>query len=245
MIKTLTKSMIAIAAVSAFSIASASTENEMIDKAQEKLNTTFSNWTASHFGKSPIDGLFEVHSGNKIIYYHPESEIMIFGKMFNAAGEDLSQKSLSLQAKEKVKNLPMDSAINIQSGKIKLIEIVNPDCGYCKKYDQWAKEVSKIYSIERNIVFLDTPNFPAATAKIKSVICAKDKAKAYSDLEKNKFKSDADCKTLQKTMQDHALITETLGINGTPTFIKEDGSMIIGYNPAELEAYFIEMTKEI
>lgn len=212
--------------------------------AEKQLQATFSNYKITGFYESPIPGIYEIHAGPQVHYYAKEQNILIFGQLYSAAGVNLTDASKQKAVMSRIGSLPLKSAIQVSKGKIQLIEISNPDCGFCKKYEQWIAKMSETYSIERKVVFMDTDMFPQATSKIKAVICAKDQAKAYHQMMSGSASpKDSDCSQAEKVMQQHKDITEGLGVQGTPSFLLSDGSVIPGFKPTELENYFLKTIK--
>lgn len=212
--------------------------------AEKQLQTTFSNYKITGFYESPIPGIYEIHAGSQVHYYAKEQNILIFGQLYSSTGVNLTEASKQKAVMSRIGSLPLKSAIRVSKGKIPLIEISNPDCGFCKKYEQWITKMSETYSIERKVVFMENDNFPAATPKIKSVLCSKNQEKAYHKmmttgaLEKNR-----DCAAAREVMQRHKEIVEGLGVQGTPSFLLPDGSTIVGFKPTELENYFLKSIK--
>lgn len=212
--------------------------------AEKQLQTTFSNYKITGFYESPIPGIYEIHAGSQVHYYAKEQNILIFGALYSSAGENLTEASKQKAVMSRIGSLPLKSAIPVSKGKIKLTEITNPDCGYCKKYEQWIIKMSETYSIERKIVFMENENFPQATSKIKSVVCAKDQAKAYHQMMANGvLENNSDCSKASGILQQHKEIIEGLGVQGTPSFLLPDGSVIVGFKPMELENYFLKTIK--
>lgn len=212
--------------------------------AEKQLQATFSNYKITGFYESPIPGIYEIHAGSQVHYYAKEQNILIFGQLYSAAGVNLTEASKQKAVMSRIGSLPLKSAIQVSKGKIPLIEISNPDCGYCKKYEQWITKMSETYSIERKVVFMDTDMFPQAAPKIKAVICAKDQAKAYHQMMTGgASQKDSDCSKAKNILQQHKDITEGLGVQGTPSFLLPDGSVIVGFKPTELENYFLKTIK--
>jgi thiol:disulfide interchange protein DsbC len=203
------------------------------------LKTTFTNYRVSDFKPAPLKGLYEVHSGDQIIYFSPEDELLIFGQIYNSNGENLTEKARRASVLSKLTQLPLASAVTLQEGDIPLIEIMNPDCGYCRRSDHWLESQKDNYSIERKVIFMNTERFTEAAAKIKYVLCATDQQQAYRKimLGKELVDPEIDCPEATQTLAQHSQIVDALGISGTPTYLLPSGSMIVGFKTSELENY--------
>lgn len=213
---------------------------DALSAAEEKLHATFSNYQITDFKPSPIPGIYEIHAGSQINYFAPEAGVLIFGQFFNSAGENLTEKSRRESMAVARDSLPLDAAITIRKGKIPLIEITNPDCGYCRKYDAWMKNVEKTYDVERKVVFMENDNFRGSKEKILAVVCAKDPIKAYENMSAGDYLPNSNCKQAKEKLAQFSQITNGLGVGGTPTFLLPDGQVIIGFKPNELENYFLK-----
>lgn len=213
-------------------------------EAEKRLKATFTNYQINDFRPSPIPGIYEVHAGPQIHYYVPEQELLIFGQIWSSVGENLTEKAKQESINSKLERLPLESAILVQKGSIPIIEIVNPDCGFCKQYEEWVGQIGNVYSIERQVVFLDSPMFPRATEKMRSVICASEQAEAYHQMMQNQHKT-LSCAKAVSVLEEHTKITDSLGVQGTPSFLLPDGTVITGFRKRDLENYFMNAASNI
>lgn len=204
---------------------------------QESLKKNFPKITADSVTPTHIPGLYEVIAGQQIFYYAPDAESIVGGPIVMKGGRNLTeerlqaleQKRLSAMAK-KIKDLPLDKALKIGSGKNTVIEITNPDCSYCRraaKFFQGRTDVTKY------IFFHPLPMYKNAEPKIRYILCATDKTKAYQDamagkLDDMKFKvcNGSDVDALIKV---HKETTTQLGVTGTPLFFI-NGQPVMGAN---------------
>lgn len=210
---------------SSFSIA----ETEL-EKAQEKLAATFSKITVVGFKESPIPNVYEVNMGNGVIYFYPDKELLMFGEIFDKAGENLTQLSLQGNAIKLMDSLPMESAIVIgDEDGIPLIEFTDPDCPYCRNYERWLSTISDAYKIKR-VIYFDNRIHPQAANKIEHIICSEDKEKAMYEMYHDIVPKDGliECDKAASVMADHLKISQSLGVAGTPSFFM-NGKMQTGF----------------
>lgn len=229
----------ALAIASTGAMSAPDRDQEKLRAIEAELKTTFSNYAITGFQPSPIEGIFEIHAGGQVHYYEPNGKLLIFGQIYNSDGVNLTEQSKVAAIKSAVDDADLSSAIKIQDGQIPIIEISNPDCGYCAEYERWITNISKEYSIERSVIFTSQSMFKNSIGKMNSVICSSDRAKAYEEMVSGKF-NDQECAESKNVLEDHDRITKSLGVTGTPTFILPSGKVIIGLKKDLLEAYFIE-----
>jgi len=199
---------------------------------EESLKKNFPNIPIDSITPSKVPGLYEVVAGQQIFYYAPDAECIVGGPIVTKEGKNLTkEKQQELEQKriaQKVKDIPLDKAVKIGKGKNQVIEITDPDCPYCRKAAEFfagRKDVTKyvfLYPLDMH---------KQAEEKVRYILCAKDKAKAYEQamtgkLDDMKFKvcKDAHVDTLLKA---HKEVASQLGVTGTPFFII-NGQPVVG-----------------
>ena len=204
---------------------------------QESLKKNFPTMAVDSVTPSNIPGLYEVIAGQQIFYYAPDAECIVGGPIIMKGGlnlteekfQALEQKRLSAMA-QKLKELPLDKALKIGSGKNTVIEITNPDCSYCRRAAQFFQGRT---DVTKYVFYFPLPMYKNAEQKIRHILCAKDKAKAYQEamsgkLDDMKFEvcNDSDVDALIKA---HTEATMKLGVTGTPLFFI-NGQPVMGAN---------------
>jgi thiol:disulfide interchange protein DsbC len=184
---------------------------------------------------TPVDipGLYEIVVGGRILYYAPGPEYLIVGEIVTREKKNLTQaRSNELQSK-KFKDLPLEKAVKIGSGPHTVIEITDPDCPFCRKASDYFAQRS---DVTRYVFFCPIPQLhPNAEAKVRYILCAKDRAKAYEEamtgkLDDMKFTpcDDAAAAELLKTHKETGVKVGGASI-GTPLFMV-DGQVVNGAN---------------
>ena len=201
----------------------------------ESLKKNFPNIPVDSITPSNVSGLYEVIAGQQVFYYAPDAECIVGGPIVTKEGKNLTkEKQQELEQKRmaamalKIKDLPLDKAVKIGKGKNQVIEITDPDCPYCRKAAEFfadRKDVTKY-------VFL----YPLymhkqAEEKVRYILCAKDKAKAYEQamtgkLDDMKFKVCKDA-SVDKLVKTHKDVAAQLGVTGTPFFFI-NGRPVVG-----------------
>jgi thiol:disulfide interchange protein DsbC len=180
--------------------------------------------------RTPIPGIYEVFANGVIIYTDEKVNYVIAeGKLVDAK----TRTDLTAERLRKLQAIPFDSLPLNQSfkivrgnGKRKLAYFADPNCGFCKKFEQELLAVNDI-TVH---VFLYPILSQDSVEKSRAVWCSKDRAKAWNDLMlKGVTPAAGNCDhPVDKIVQ----YGQQKGIAGTPTLILADGSRIPGMFPA-------------
>lgn len=180
--------------------------------------------------RTPLPGIFEVFANGVIIYTDEKVNYVIAeGKLVDAKTRtDLTGERLRKLQAIPFDSLPLNQSFRIVrgNGKRKLAYFADPNCGFCRKFEQELLAVNDI-TVH---VFLFPILSPDSVEKSSAVWCSKDRAKAWNDLMlKGIAPPSANCDNpLDKIVQ----YGQQKGIAGTPTLILADGSRIPGMFPA-------------
>ena len=211
----------------------------------EKVEDTFKKL----FPKVPFDaikstdikGVYEVTKGSELVYFIPDGGYLFIGDIISKEGKSITAERKGVLVAEKAKDLPLDKAIKIGSGKNTILEFTDPDCPYCRKASEFLEQKK---DVTRYVFFFPLPMHPDAENKVKHIFCAEDKTKAYEDAMKGKF-DDQKYEKCEKPeavalLNLHKEIGSKMGINGTPFFIVNGKKAVTGANMAEIEAALIK-----
>lgn len=208
-------------------------DNQELVEIQKKLQTTFSNLTVVDFRPSPIPNLFEINLGNKIIYYYPEKDLMLFGELFSKDGISLTGESLARQTEETLKQAALSSGLLLGSTEgVEILEFVDPDCPYSQRADEFLRSLAQQHQFSRK-VFFDLRAHPQAKEKALYVLCSDDPDKALLQVFTRESVALLSSKTAEETLKKQAQAAEKLGILGTPSFLIS-GKLLAGFKPEEL-----------
>jgi thiol:disulfide interchange protein DsbC len=186
--------------------------------------------------RSPVPGLFEVrYGGTEILYSDAAGEyILVGGAMIEVKTRtDLTEARIEKLLAIDFDKLPIKDAVVLKqgSGARRMAVFVDPNCGYCKRFERdiaAIKDVT-IYTFLIPILGADS------AAKSRDIWCAKDAPKAW-----RAWMLDAVVPTKSAVACDSAAIERNLEfsrkhkINGTPAVVFEDGTRKPGAIPAEM-----------
>lgn len=209
------------------------------DSVKADFTRTYPMMPAEIVSKTPISGMYEIVSGDKVFYYTPSTGHVIVGALWSKEGENLTAKTLEkvtsakAQANFTLLNASLDKAIKVGNGKNVVIEITDPDCPYCRKmHDYWKTRKD----VTRYVFMMPIPQLhPNAEAKSKYILASADREKAMDDVFSGKFDA-----ALPEAGNDkgllavHQELTSKTGIRGTPAFFV-NGTFVHGANIPAIE----------
>jgi thiol:disulfide interchange protein DsbC len=211
------------------------------EKIEDTFKKTFPRVPFDAIQPTDIKGVYEVRRGSELIYFIADPGYLFIGDIISKDGKSLTGQRKEQLAAEKAKDLPLDKAIKIGSGKNTIVEFTDPDCPYCRKASEFLEQKK---DVTRYIFFFPLPMHPDAENKVKHIFCAEDKAKAYEDAMKGKL-DDQKYEKCEKPdavalLNLHKEVTGKMGINGTPFFIVNGKKAVTGANTQEIEAALIK-----
>lgn len=190
-----------------------------------KLKGKYPETTFSAVSKTPMDGIYQVMAGKGIGYTNEKAEIFIFGNMIDLPKKrNLTEEARRELSKVDWNSLPLDKAIKVGNGKRKLAVFTDPDCPYCKRLENTLATIkdTTVYVFMMPLEGLH----PDAPAKSESVWCAKDKARAWSDLMLKGIEPSP--KKCANPVAEIVALGEKIGARGTPFLINERGQTLPG-----------------
>jgi thiol:disulfide interchange protein DsbC len=201
-------------------------DNDTAAKLKDSLSKTLGEVT--QVNKSPVNGLYEVVTGDHIFYSDENGQYILDGSLFDLKNRRniTEARSRQLFAVDFAK-LPLDIAIKKVkgNGSRKLAYFTDPNCGFCKKLEHELKNVDNV-----TLYLFLYPIFEGSAEKVQAVWCSKDKVKAWDNLMLNGIQPAAgkcDVPT-NKVLE----LGHKLKVNGTPALIFSNGVVNPGYMPA-------------
>ncbi len=189
--------------------------------------------------KTPYFGLYEVVFDNQLVYTDEKMNYLFSGNIIDMHTMKNLTKARESQVYAMIfDNLPFDLAIkNVKgNGKRKLAVFTDPNCQYCKKLE---KEMVNLTNATVYVFVL--PILPGSEEKAKAIWCSPGRLKAWEDhmLRGVRPQSDTACDT--SALAKISMHAKELGINVTPAFIFENGTIKPGTLTLDLiEEYLAE-----
>jgi thiol:disulfide interchange protein DsbC len=202
---------------------------------EESFRKSFPNLRADSIRPSGIDGLYEIVSGTRVLYYAPGPEYLLYGPIISREGKNLTEDRVQEIIGKGLKSLPLEQAVRIGSGARQVIEITDPDCPYCRKASAFLAGKKEL---TRHIFFLPLAMHPNAAAKVRQIFCAEDRGKAYEEAMTGKFDDMkfTPCKSAaaDDLLKAHKEMIDRIGVTGTPLFLI-DGQVVFGADIPRME----------
>ena len=197
--------------------------------------------------RSPVAGIWEVRYDGIDILYSDATGDHIF--VSGALVETRTRTDLTEQRVEKLlavawDRLPLRDGITIRqgTGARKLAVFVDPNCGYCRRFE---RDLATVKDVTVH-VFLIPILGPDSVAKSRDIWCARDPAVAWrrymlEGVQPSKAAASCNVDALDRNLA----FSRTHRINGTPAVFFEDGTRRPGAIPAEqIEASPVAATKK-
>ncbi|MGH8620251.1 MAG: DsbC family protein [Burkholderiales bacterium] len=181
--------------------------------------------------KSPIAGLWEVYGGGQIFYVDEKVAYVIErGVMVDTDKRtNLTEERLNKLSFVKFNDLPFASSFRIVRGKgtRKMAYFADPNCGYCKKFEQDLQTLNDVTIHVFPIPILS----PDSVQKAKTVWCSRDRAKAWQDWMLNGV-APTGAATCDTSAIDKLLVfSRQKSIGGTPTLFFANDYRAVGAMP--------------
>ncbi|MET0333636.1 MAG: DsbC family protein [Rhizobacter sp.] len=184
--------------------------------------------------KTPIPGIYEVRIGTELVYSDENGNHIIQGNMIDTKTRtSLTDARINKLTAIDFAQLPLKDAIVWKNGNgaRKMAVFADPNCGYCKKFEQDLQKIKNVtvYTFLLPVLGGDSPQ------KSENIWCAKDQSKVWlSWMLEGKVppqrSAAAQCATpIERNLE----FSRKYRINGTPAIIFADGTRIPGAIGAE------------
>lgn len=184
--------------------------------------------------KTPVPGIYEAFANGQMIYTDENATyLFVNANLIDTEKKtNLTEERMSKLTAIRFDQLPLNLAVKRVKGKgtRKLAYFADPNCGYCKKFEQDLTSINDVTIY----VFLYPVLGPDSLEKAKSIWCSKDKIKAWDDQLVRGIAPTAagscDTSSIDKTLA----FGKQKNITGTPTMFFVDGQRVPGAIPGEM-----------
>lgn len=217
-----------------------------IMQAKNKLKNILVKDKFTNFEKSPVKGLYQAQITEKVIYFSPEQELIIFGEVLTKNGVSLTRRALDQWQSEKLAKLDLSSALIVGNGPVEIIEFTDPDCPFCQRFSNWIEEVEHNYQLKNNkslftrkVILTPIASLhPDAHKEAEHVLCSEQskQSQALTDVLNNKVDQAnlLNCESGKDQLAKHDALAQQYGVTGTPLLIVA-GSVVNGFDKLRLE----------
>ena len=197
--------------------------------------------------RTPIAGLYEVRFGGTEILYSDEKGEFVFvnGSMVDTKTRvDLTEARIDKLSAVDFSKLAVKDAITIRqgNGSRKMAVFVDPNCGYCKRFERDLQSVRDVTIYTFLIPILG----PDSVAKSRDIWCAKDPARAWRAwMVEGVVPAKAAAGCDNAAVDRNLVFSRGNRINGTPALFFEDGTRKPGAISADaVEKLLVAATKK-
>ncbi len=199
-----------------------------------KLAKGLPEYRIVHITPSGVDGILEVlMEDNRIVYSDTSGKHLFNGHLFDLdTHEDLTERRIEALTRIDLKQLPLADAFDVVhgNGKRQLYLFEDPDCPYCKKFEE---QLQKVNDVTLHIYLFPLVSLhPHANEHALGIWCASDRQKAWADKMLKGIDPPAVAKCANPIDRNLAL-GDKIHIEGTPTILFADGRVRAGMMSAE------------
>jgi thiol:disulfide interchange protein DsbC len=179
-----------------------------------------------------MPGLYEVRIGMDVFYTDAKGNWVIQGELIDTrTRKNLTEERVNKLTAIAFNDLPVKNAFTLVrgNGKRQLAVFEDPNCGYCKHFEQ---DLQKISDITVHL-FLIPILGQDSVVKSHQIWCAKDPAKVWQDWMVRGVAPMGSAECDVSALQANLDFARKYRINGTPTLVFTDGRRVSGALPSE------------
>jgi len=220
--------LLVAAALAVLSVPSVALAQDEVEQVKAAFKKKFPEVSVDSIRKVPYGNLYEIAAQGEILYTDDKTSFLFLGSIVDTKTRENVTEARTKQINAvKFDSLPLDSAIKISRGngsrRVAIFE--DPNCGYCRRFEQDLLAISDITVY----VFLYPILSADSTTKSKAVWCSADRGQAWLDLMlKGKQPPPADAKCDATPVDKSLAFGRSKRVNGTPTIFFEDGDRVGG-----------------
>ncbi len=197
------------------------------------LRRDYPNLNFQQISPGPIPGVYQVVvEQSEIVYYAPAEGYLITGEFWTRDARNLTQQAKTDLMTGKAALFPLDKALVIGKGPHQVIEVVDPDCPYCREGSAFFAGRA---DVTRYVYLFPLSMHPKAAEKAAYILSSAEPEIAYEEVMGGAFDD-----TPLPQFKDNGLLAEhqrlgrQLGIHGTPQYWV-DGRFISGSSLQRIE----------
>ena len=192
--------------------------------------------TVTEIKSSPIKGVWQIDvdagEGKRGALY------LDFSKKFLVAGQIVPVENLGKQQPPKkvdASKIPLGDAIVVghKDAAKKVIVFTDPDCPYCRELHKIIKQViEKRHDIAFELILNPLPMHKEAYKKAQAIQCSKS-LEMLDDGFSGKAVPEPPAGCTADVIEKNKALAKTFEFTGTPTMVRDDGTVLFGYLPEE------------
>lgn len=212
------------------------------DVVKKELEKKYPEVKAERITKAGYGELYEIFTNGEILYTDEKVSYLLLGTLVDTSNrENITETRLQKLTAINFNDLPFQQAIKLVrgNGARKMAIFEDPNCGYCKKFEQDVNSLDNITAY----IFIYPILSPDSMEKGKSIWCSPDRLKAWQD-QMLRSKAPTGKGSCETPLDQVVALGQRLRINGTPSTFFEDGERISGALPKDrIEAKLVAASK--
>jgi thiol:disulfide interchange protein DsbC len=204
----------------------------------------------THLELAPLPGFYQALVHGKMVYVSADGKYVLAGRLFDAqAQRNLTEQSMNVIRRQALATIPASDRVIYAPPhpKYTITVFTDLDCAYCRvfhhhiaQYNAEGIAVQYLFWPRSGIKSVpsgrDTPSY----TKSVSVWCAKDRKQAFTEAKDGASIKPATC---SNPVAREYRLGKSIGVDGTPTIIAADGSVLGGYLPPEQLLQALQMAR--
>lgn len=192
--------------------------------------------TVGDVAEAPLPGFYQAMVGGRMVYVSADGNWIMDGKLYDAAKRvDLTEDSMRDVRRAALAKVPESKRIVYAPDHpaYTVTVFTDLDCGFCRAFHRHIKAfnaegiaVEYLFWPRTGIKAYPSGKPTDSYLKAVSVWCADDRKAAFDAAKAGKDIPRADC---SNPVADQYHLGERIGIDGTPTVIAADGTLLGGY----------------
>jgi thiol:disulfide interchange protein DsbC len=184
---------------------------------------------------APIEGLYEVFTGDAIVYSNATGSLLMLGPLVDVATRNnLTTQRVDERNSIDFASLPLDLAIKTVKGdgRHTLAIFADPDCPYCKQVEQSIRTFDNVTIY--TFLYPITSLHPDAANKARDLWCSANRSQAWEQWMIDGKAAEAARESCKSTPLDQLQeVAKKLRVISTPTLFFANGQRVAGAMTAE------------
>ncbi len=211
------------------------------DKAEQAIRKTLAtlqlDTPVESIAASPLNGLYEVKlQGSRVLYASADGKFVMQGYLFQVQdGKPVNLTEITERqgVAKTINAIPAAEMVvfpAVGETKSHITVFTDTTCPYCHKLHEEVPALNKMGIEVRYLAFPRQGLGSPGDAQLQAVWCSKDRQDSLTKLINGK-NVDTPAKCANPVSKQFAM-GQSIGVNGTPAIVLENGEMIPGYQPA-------------
>lgn len=179
--------------------------------------------------ETPMPGVYEVVVGNQLVHAYSAGKLVLVGEIYDVERRvSLKDEKANEKIASAVASVPVESMLVIAPEETKryITVYTDVDCGFCRRFH---RQIPDLMEAGVEVRYMAYPRAGIGSSSYDVIVaawCADDQVKAIT-MAKNG--EDIPPLTCENPVRDHYAVGVDSGIQGTPTIIFDDGTVVPGY----------------